>query len=120
VVPDRHTAVALVCDHAGTEDDVSVRQHTGVGPVAAHDLLAAEIAGLGADQARTIVILGSGLADAGPLDETSPCRQMISAPAGEPFTGQWSELARGLPEWIAEGANILIADYDAHLRCLSF
>lgn len=120
VVPDRHTAVALVCDHAGTEDNVSVHQHADVGPDAARDLLAAEIAGLGADQARTVVILGSGLAGAGLVEETSPCRRKISAPAGEPFTGQWSELTRGLPEWTADGANILIADYDAQLRCLSF
>jgi len=47
--------------------------------------------------------------------------QVRVAPAGQPFTGVWWELAGGLPTWTAEGRLLLLAEYDPALRylCLS-
>jgi hypothetical protein len=43
------------------------------------------------------------------------------APAGQPSTGVWWELAGGLPTWTAEGRRVLLAEYDPALGylCLS-
>jgi hypothetical protein len=118
-LPSQHVAVAVICDQSGTEEGVTVGQHADIGPESVGDRLNAAIAESAEDRARTVVILGGGLADIAAAVDAASCRQIIQASARQPFTGQWSELARGLPDWSAEGALVLLADYDSQLRCLS-
>ena len=119
LLPDRHTAVALVCDQSGTDESVLLRQHTDVAPESISSLLLADIAMLTVDHARTVVILGAGLAAMAQEVKATGCDDVVVACAGQPYTGMWSELAGGLPQWTAEGALILLADYDSQLRYLS-
>lgn len=117
VIPTGAAAVALICDYVGAQGSVDIRQHAEQTPESAYALLGKEIAALGADRDQTVVILGSGLAQAD-LDTTG-CRQVIRADPGQPFTGQWSALAEGLPGWTETGSLILLADYDSDLQRLS-
>jgi hypothetical protein len=117
VIPTGAAAVALICDYSGTQDGADIRQHAEQTPDSAYALLGKEIAAVGADRDQTVVILGGGLAQAEP--DTTGCRQVIRADPGQPFTGQWSALAGGLPGWTETGSLILLADYDSDLQCLS-
>ncbi|HEV2635720.1 MAG TPA: hypothetical protein VGX23_11275 [Actinocrinis sp.] len=117
VIPSGANAVAVICERTDHGDGLTVRQYPQQTAESANDLVGKEIAELGADRARTVLILGSGLAC---VDLYSAgCRQIILADLGQPYTGQWTELARGLSGWSAQGALILVADYDRHLQCLS-
>jgi len=125
----RHAAVALLCDDAGPARLETVRQHTGVAPAGAPALLTAELASLSAGRTDVTLIVGHDLAClAGYGAGSSPgdarpaiVDQVRVAPAGQPFTGVWWELAGGLPTWTAEGRLLLLAEYDPALRylCLS-
>ena len=117
LMPAGAAAVAVVCDRVAGPGGVTVRQYPGQTPESANALVGKEIVTLGEDRSRTVLILGSGLACVDLF--SSGCRQIILADLGQPFTGQWSELANGLLGWAAEGALILVADYDRQLCCLS-
>jgi hypothetical protein len=125
----RHAAVALLCDDAGPTRLETVRQHAGVAPAGAPALLTAEVASLSAGRTDVTLIVGHDLAclagygaDA-PPGEARPTTvdQVCLAPAGQPSTGVWWELAGGLPTWTAEGRRVLLAEYDPVLQylCLS-
>jgi hypothetical protein len=38
--------------------------------------------------------------------------EVVVAPAGQPCTGVWWELAGRLASWAAHGRRVLVADYD--------
>jgi hypothetical protein len=122
----RHAAVALLCDDAGPARLDTVRQHAGVAPAEAAALLAAELASLSAGRTDVTLIVGHDLACLAGCGPGSPpgdalpaiADQVRVAPAGQPFTGVWWELAGGLPTWTAEGRLVLLAEYDPALRYL--
>jgi hypothetical protein len=117
LLPVGASAVAVICEHSGEQNGLDVRQYPGQNAAGANALVGKEIAALGAERDRTILILGNGLACVDLF--STGCRQIILADLGQPYTGQWTELANGLPGWSADGALILVADYDKQLRCLS-
>ncbi|GAA1762475.1 2-hydroxy-acid oxidase [Luedemannella helvata] len=100
-VPARHAGVALLCTGQPTPGGAgrlgAVRVHTQVGPEQVPGLLA------GLAGAATLVT-GTGL---DPADVPADARP---APAGQPLTGAWWELAGGQP--------MVLADYDPTLRYL--
>jgi 4-hydroxymandelate oxidase len=104
-LPDCHAAVALLC--AVSDEPVVVRQHPNVAPAHTRALLTAALAGL----TEVVLIVGAGLADAaaGLADE------VVVAPAGQPFTGVWWELASR----IDSGRTVVLADHDPVLGYLS-
>lgn len=119
-VPDRHTAVALLCERTGPAELTALRQHTDVDPGALPALLTAELTDLAAGRAEVVLILGPGLGPglrAADLD-TSMAAEVLLAPAGRPYTGLWSELADGLAGWSSAGRLVLLAEYDPALRYL--
>lgn len=116
-LPVGASAVMVLCEQSADHAGLDVRQYTGQNPEGANALVGKEIASLGAHRERTILILGSGLACVDLF--SSGCRQIILADLGQPYTGQWAELAKGLPGWTADGALIMVADYDRQLGCLS-
>ena len=105
-VPDRHAAVALLLEETEDPDAVLVRQHRRVPPDELADRLARDIAELSGPGARPVVITGGALST---VDESVP------APAGQPYTGVWWELAGGM----ARHRRMLLADYDPRLGYLS-
>jgi hypothetical protein len=127
--PARHTAVALLCDGSGPARLETVRQHAGVPPAEAGALLAAELAGLSAGRAGVTLVIGHELAcltvgSGGPSTGealSGTVDQVRIAPAGQPSTGVWWELAGELSAWAAGGRLVLLAEYDQALRylCLS-
>jgi hypothetical protein len=92
----RNAAVALLLEGPGT---VAVHQFPAMPP----DRVAAQLAAL-ADPDATL-ILGAGI---------PPGFAGVRAPADQPFTGVWWELARMLPC----GRRVIVADYDASLEYL--
>jgi hypothetical protein len=115
-LPQRHTAVAIVCDPGGATTPAAVRQHPAVGARAAEALLAAEVADLSAGRAQPALVLGGGLTGA-LLDADTRARTVRAAP-GAPYTGLWSALAGGLARWAREGRPVLLAEYDRALGYL--
>ncbi len=110
VLPDRHTIVGLLCTADGAPEVAEVRERTGVDAQAVGPLLAE----LWQESPRAVAVLGPGLAaQPEPTD-----RQVTRARAGAPFTGIWSELARGLPGWREQRLPVLLAEYDADLGYL--
>jgi hypothetical protein len=122
-LPARHAAVTVLCGEPGAPGAAqldSVRQHAGVSPAQAGDLLAAQIAALCAGRGDVTLVLGNGLTRqraAVPVDIPA-VDQVLIAPAGQPVTGVWWELAGGLPGWSASGRRVLLADYEPELRYL--
>jgi 4-hydroxymandelate oxidase len=116
VVPDRHSAVALVCERSSAGGSVVVRQHADVSPALAGALLADDVATLSAGRSDVTLVLGGGLTR---FADQALADRVVLAPAGQPFTGPWWALAGGLAEWRAEGRLVLLADYDPVLRYLS-
>jgi hypothetical protein len=121
-IPARHAAVALLLEDCGSGAVLPpVRQHPGVPPERAAALLSQEIDQLVAGQAGVTLILDAGLADLGQpalklpavVDEVRP------APAGQPCTGTWWELAGGRQRWAEQPRLVLVADYDPVLGYLS-
>ncbi|HUZ23597.1 MAG TPA: hypothetical protein VMV07_07515 [Streptosporangiaceae bacterium] len=142
VLPTRGAAVALLCGPAGAGRLAAVRQHAGVSAAQAGDLLASELAALAAGRDDVTLIVGGSLAGligavASPGPRTGRSNggrsggqqllppgvpaidQVLVAPAGQPSTGVWWELAGGLPDWTARGRRVLLADYEPELRYLS-
>jgi hypothetical protein len=106
--PVRHAGVALLCDGSGPARVAEVRHHTRVAPERAGHRLAAELTTLAASHGAATVIAGGGLTtDAVHATEaTGVAAGMRRAPADQPMTGVWSELADDLP------TPALVADYD--------
>lgn len=115
-LPQRNAAVALLCEPADTGHPVVVRQHADVSPRLAGALLADDVAALSAGRSDVTLVLGGGLAQIG---HTSLVEDTVVAPAGQPYTGPWWELAGGLDRWRDEGRLVLLAEYDQTLRYLS-
>ncbi|MEN3356839.1 MAG: hypothetical protein V7637_821 [Mycobacteriales bacterium] len=136
-IPDVHATVALLFDAGAApaaagaapggarpvDPDATglaitgVAQYADVGPAELSGRLAAALDAVAADPAEVVVIVGPGLADAaGELPG-----KVVTAPAGQPYTGVWWELAGGATEWARGGRPVLLADYDPALRylCLS-
>ena len=115
-VPDRHVAVAMLCEHSTTGAPTVVRQHADVPPRLAGALLADEVAAVSAGRTDVTLVLGAGLRG---FDHTYLADRTVHALAGQPHTGPWWELAGGLADWRAEGRLVLLAEYDPALRYLS-
>ncbi|HET9143352.1 hypothetical protein [Actinophytocola sp.] len=98
-VPDRHAAVALLLEETREPDAVLVRQHRGVPPAEVADRLAADLADLSGPGPEPVVITGT---------ELSTVDKSVPAPAGQPYTGVWWELAGRM----AAHSRLLLADYD--------
>jgi hypothetical protein len=105
-MPARHAAVALRCDEAGPGLVSSVRLRPGVTRSEAAGLLATWLAELSAGPDDVTVIAGAEL---GALPVAA---EVIVAPAGQPCTGVWWEVAGRLAGWAAGGRRVLVADYD--------
>ena len=125
-VPDRHAAVALLfestvdssADPAGTAELGPVRELPGIAAADVAGRLAEETAAVAAGR-EPVLVLGAGLAAALPaLPGGLP---VVVAPAGQPYTGPWWELAGRSAERAAEGRLVVVADWDPALRylCLS-
>jgi 4-hydroxymandelate oxidase len=121
-MPARHAAVALRCVAAGASPLApdsqaaglldSVRLRAGVDGSAVGGLLSAELAELSAGHEDVTVIAGAGLAK-GMLSGALPAAaEVVVAPAGQPCTGVWWEVAGRLSGWAASGRRVLVADYD--------
>jgi hypothetical protein len=114
--PARHAAVALRCDRAGPGLVDSVRLRSGVTRPEAASLLATGLAELSAGHDDVTVIAGAELASPGGLSASSGVlpagTEVVVAPAGQPCTGVWWEVAGRLAGWAARGQRVLIADYD--------
>jgi hypothetical protein len=110
--PARHAAVALRCDQAGPGLVDSVRLRTGVTRSEAASLLATALAELSAWQGHLTVIAGAELAQAVAPAALPVAAEVVVAPAGQPCTGVWWEVAGRLGGWAAHGRRVLVADYD--------
>jgi hypothetical protein len=110
--PTRHAAVVLRCDLAGSGLVDSVRLRAGVAKAEAGRLLAAGLAELSASRGDVTVIAGAGLAEAALLAALPVAGEVVVAPAGQPSTGVWWEVAGRLNGWAARGRRVLVADYD--------
>lgn len=126
VRPGRDHAVALVFGPGGRLASLSVRQLTGV---ARADAMAAIETELHAGPGPVTVVLGPGIADPAPAPHTGASTQpvtaaladagrVVHAPAGQPGTGPWHELARLLRRPDAAGGRILLASYEEALGYL--
>ena len=109
LVPDRHCAAVLVCEDS-TEDELSIRQEAEVSAESAPGLVAERLALLGPD---AVLVAGAGLG----IPPGTESRTVL-APAGQPATGVWSELAARLPGWREQGRPVLVADHDPVLGLL--
>lgn len=114
-VPVRSAAVALLCDTTGSGRLGTMRQHAGIPPDRAGDLLARELEELSDGRGDTTVIVGNSLAC---HTASAMTDEVIAAPSGQPCTGVWWELAGGLRSWAAQGRHVLLADYDPLLGYL--
>lgn len=114
-VPARHAAVALMFAESGPTELGDVRQHADVGPDRVGALLAAEVATLCAGRPEVTLVVGADLA--GELAARPPAARVLVAPAGQPYTGMWWELAG----CAGQRRPVVFADYDRTLRylCLS-
>ena len=116
-VPDRHAAVALLLEADAGMELAPVRQRAGVPPEQLRSALAAELAGQPGGGAGQTLVLGTGIE---PADVAGiPADRVLAAPAGQPCTGAWWQLAGGLADWHAESRQLLVADYEPELGYLS-
>jgi 4-hydroxymandelate oxidase len=115
-VPERHSAVAVLFERGVGGNHTVVRQHADVSPQLAGALLADDVAALSAGRADVTLVLGGGLTQFG---HTYLADRVVLAPAGQPYTGPWWELAGGLPRWRRDGRLVLLAEYDQTLGYLA-
>lgn len=111
-LPARHAAVALRCDPAGPGLVDSVRLRSAVTSPETAGLLAAGLAELSAGRDDVTVIAGAQLAQAAGPGALPPAAEVVIAPAGQPCTGVWWEVAGRMAGWAARGRRVLVADYD--------
>lgn len=116
VIPEVHAAAAIVCDPSGFGELVGLRQLTKIEPASAGAGFAAALSELAGDRADVTLVIGSGLVDA--RFEAAAGTDVLIARAAQPFTGIWSEFARMLPKWQAEGRYVVVADYEPALGYL--
>ncbi|TQM85339.1 hypothetical protein FHX81_7818 [Saccharothrix saharensis] len=107
--PAAHRGVAMLYESARGTRVTEVRQYPDVAPEAVPEAARLEVAELSAGHPRARLVLSDSLVGVWPdrPDHTA-------APAGQPTTGVWWQLA-GAPE----GA-VLVGDYDRELRYLCF
>jgi len=127
-VPDTNAAVVLAFGPAGPGCVTAVREQADVAAQQVGDLLAGELAALFAGDTDVTLVAGNGLTRAlnaaGPPGTpprpagVPPAVRLLAAPAGQPCTGVWWELAGRLPGWLEQGQRVLLADYDPALRYL--
>jgi hypothetical protein len=126
-VPARHAAVALLCADSGPGRLATLRLRTGVSAGEAAGALGETLAELGGSDGpgasqNISVILGEGAAGlaAGLAGSVGGglAAEVIAAPAGQPCTGAWWELAGRLPGWSEAGRRVLLADYEPALGYL--
>jgi 4-hydroxymandelate oxidase len=119
-IPTRHAAVALLLEPSGSAALPPVRQHPGVAAERVAALLAEEVDQLAGGRTGVSLILGAGLSGpGGPLLRLpAAIDEVIAAPAGQPCTGSWWELA-GHQQRSQGSALVLVADYDPILKYLS-
>jgi hypothetical protein len=128
--PDRHAAVALLLDCAGgsalpagtgTALLQPVRQHAAVPAEQASSRLADEVAELAGCRSDVTLVLGAEYTEDLLSDQrlAGLVEEFVIAPAGQPATGTWWELAGGLGRWTDQQQLVLVADYDRPLRYLS-
>jgi 4-hydroxymandelate oxidase len=115
-LPERHAAVLLMLSGAGPARLTEVRQHPGVTPAQAPGLLRAELAEL-AGAGPVTLVLGGELARLPVAGLPAPV-YVRAAPAGQPGTGVWWELAGSLAGWVAARRRAVLADYDPGLGYL--
>jgi 4-hydroxymandelate oxidase len=115
-VPDVHAAVALLFDQTGPAGRAAVRQFPATAPGDVPAGLAAAVAEVAAGRPDVTLIAGPGLAGV-PVPAGAGWR-ILAAPAGQPYTGTWWELAGLCPEWTDGGPLVLLADYDPALGYL--
>lgn len=121
VVPAENAVVALLCAGSGPGRVAAVRTRAGIEPAAAPGLLAADLALL-SGQRDDVTVIGSPDAVAlgvPAADGVLTAADVLTAPAGQPCTGVWRELADGLPGWADRGRLVLLADYDRLLGTVS-
>jgi hypothetical protein len=111
-VPDRHQAVVLVCEESPAAG-MTIRQESSFAAGSVDEAVAGALGPLGPEAA---LLAGPGLGE--PPDPGWGAAQTVFAPAGQPTTGVWSELALRWPEWRAQRRPVLVADYDPELRRL--
>lgn len=110
--PARHAAVALRCDQAGPGLVDSVRLRSGVAWPEVAGLLSAGLAELSAGRDDVTAIAGTELAQVAGHAALPPTAEMVIAPAGQPCTGVWWEVAGRMAGWASRGRRVLVADYD--------
>ena len=116
-VPSRHAAVGLLLDAEAGMALAPVRQRAAVPPEQLRSALAAEIDALCPDPGSRTLLLGAGL---DPDDAAGiPVEELVPAPAGQPCTGAWWQLAGDVSRWQAETGLLLVADYERALGYLS-
>jgi 4-hydroxymandelate oxidase len=127
-LPEGHNAAAVLFEGLATSGPdgtklgctvlSSVREFPDTAPDAVPGLLGARLADLLASERpeNSVLVLGGGLSkdDA----DGHGIGRVITAPAGQPCTGVWHELAQGHAEWAEQGALVILADYDRQLRTL--
>jgi hypothetical protein len=111
IPPAEHRGVAMLFGDAAGSPVAGVHQHSGVAPDAVAGHTTAGIAELSAGHDEVRVVLGDGLATAWPAHPGH-----IVAPAGQPATGAWWQLAEQLTD---PAELVVVADYDPDLRNLS-
>ena len=102
-VPDHHSAVVLVCEESDRAE-LTVYQESMASARSAAESVAERLALLGPEG---VLVAGAGL----DLPADGRARTVV-APAGQPTTGVWSELAAGLPGWREQQRPVLVADHD--------
>jgi hypothetical protein len=108
--PARHRGVAMLFGDGPGSPVAGVHQHSDVAPDAVAGHTIAGIAELSAGHDEVRVVLGDGLATAWPAHPGHTV-----APAGQPATGAWWELAE---QRRGPADLVVIADYDPELRYL--
>jgi 4-hydroxymandelate oxidase len=120
-IPARHAAVALLLEGSRSAQLPPVRQHPRVRPERAAALLGEELGPLVAGRTAATLILGAGLTAFGlpGLNLPAVIDEVLPAPAGQPGTGTWWELAGSWQRWAEQSRLVLVADYDPVLGYLS-
>jgi len=140
-MPDRHAAVLIDFGDSAPGGLMAAEVRAGVAPEQVAGELHSRAAALAAGAGDVTLVAGNGLSgllagtgSGGPaagmqVQSTSangalaglPAGELILAPAGQPCTGVWWELAGRLPGWAATPHRVLLADYEANLGylCLS-
>jgi len=115
-LPECHAAVLLMLSSEGQARLTEVRQHPGITPARAPALLRRELADL-AGAGPVTLVLGGELARQ-PVAGLPAAVRVRAAPAGQPGTGVWWELAGNQAAWAAAGTRVVLADYDPGLGYL--